>query len=125
MNFSFYLSFFFSIIAKYIRQVQRKLEFKSSNEMENSSPVLESLLINQQMNLDDISTLLMDLIILGVQAVSNTQAFLLYFLAKNPRVQRKLYDEVSNVLFSDKSTLSEENIQQMPYLNACLQESLR
>ncbi|KAK0163148.1 hypothetical protein PV327_006856 [Microctonus hyperodae] len=114
-----------NIISKNIRQVRRKLEFKSPNEVENSSPVLENFLINQQMNLDDISTLLMDLIILGVQAVSNTQAFLFYFLAKNPRVQRKLYDEVCHVFSSDKSKLSEENIQQTPYLNACLQESLR
>lgn len=87
---------------------------------------MEKLLADQQMHPDDLSTLLMDFILLGVQAVSNTQGFLLYFLAKNQRVQRKLYDEVTGVLSNtNPSVVDDETLQQMPYLTACLQESLR
>lgn len=86
---------------------------------------MANLLIDQRMHPDDITTLIMDHMILGVQAISSTQAFLLYFLAKNPRVQRKLYDEVLSILPTPQSLVTENNIQQMSYLTACLQECLR
>ncbi|XP_044009297.1 cytochrome P450 CYP12A2-like isoform X2 [Aphidius gifuensis] len=121
------------IIGKFIRQAQNKFQSRSatkflepSSETNEGFPILEKLLADQQMHPDDLSTLLMDFILLGVQAVSNTQGFLLYFLAKNQRVQRKLYDEITGVLSStNSSVVDDETLQQMPYLTACLQESLR
>lgn len=60
------------IIGKYIRQTQDRLQTakqgKSTGEKENT-PLLEKMLL-QRVHVDDISTLLMDMIILGVQAVS-------------------------------------------------------
>lgn len=62
------------VIGKYIRQAQNKLQTsplakqeKSTNEEKNLS-VLEKMMI-QRIHSDDIATLLMDMIILGVQAV--------------------------------------------------------
>lgn len=59
----------------------------------------------------------------GFQIV-NCEAFLLYFLAKNPRVQRLLYDEVISVSKAG-SLLTRESLEDMPYLKACVKESLR
>ncbi|XP_072767739.1 probable cytochrome P450 12a5, mitochondrial isoform X2 [Anoplolepis gracilipes] len=117
------------IIGKYIRQAQNKLQVsskqeKSTNEEKNLS-LLEKMMI-QRIHSDDIATLLMDMIILGVQAVINCEAFLLYFLAKNPRIQKRLYDEIISVLpKTDKTTPTKENLENMPYLKACIKESLR
>lgn len=118
------------VIGKYIQQTQNKLQTssmtkqeKSTNEERNLS-LLEKMMI-QRIHPNDISILLMDMIILGVQAVINCEAFLLYFLAKNPRVQKRLYNEIMSVLSKTKYTLTKESLENMPYLKACIKESLR
>ncbi|XP_017890644.1 probable cytochrome P450 12a5, mitochondrial [Ceratina calcarata] len=116
------------VIAKYVRQAQSKLRTRAgdkSAEVENSSPILEKFLLNEGIHPDDICTLLMDMIILGVQAAANSEAFLLYYLARNPRTQRRLYDEISTVLPNTDSPFTENALKNMPYLKACLQETLR
>lgn len=60
--------------------------------------------------------------------VINCEAFLLYFLAKNPRVQKRLYNEIISVLSKTECTQTEctkEILENMPYLKACIKESLR
>ena len=61
------------IIGKYIRMVQSNMrgDLVLTNEEEKPIQIniLENLLVKQRMNPDDISTLLMDMVILGVQAV--------------------------------------------------------
>ncbi|XP_032684777.1 probable cytochrome P450 12a5, mitochondrial isoform X2 [Odontomachus brunneus] len=117
------------IIGKYIRRAQNKLqalslpEQKRSAKEEEGAPLLEKMLI-QRIHVDDISTLLMDMMILGVQAVVNCEAFLIYFLAKNPRAQKQLYDEIISVS-PRASILTRESLKNMPYLKACVKESLR
>ncbi|XP_018401084.1 PREDICTED: probable cytochrome P450 12a5, mitochondrial [Cyphomyrmex costatus] len=118
------------VIGKYIRQTQNKMQTSSLSKQEESMneernlPLLEKMMI-QRIHPNDISTLLMDMLILGVQAVINCEAFLLYFLAKNPRVQKRLYNEITSVLSKTDGTLTKESLKDMPYLKACIKESLR
>ncbi|XP_024945777.1 probable cytochrome P450 12a5, mitochondrial isoform X2 [Cephus cinctus] len=121
-----------SVIGKYIRQAQNKVRHRTLTPLddkdtmaEESSPILEKILFNERIHPDDITTLLMDMIVLGVQATSNCQGFLLYYLAKNPRVQRKLFEEIYPILPNRSSTLNEATLKSLPYLKACLQECLR
>ncbi|XP_012278927.1 probable cytochrome P450 12a5, mitochondrial isoform X2 [Orussus abietinus] len=118
------------VLGKYIRQAQRKLRILASGVQEEKveeegSPILEKLILDLHVHPDDVSTLLMDMIILGVQATANCQAFLLYFLAKNPRAQRTLYEEICGIMPTRGSALSEQALKKLPYLEACLKESLR
>ncbi|KAG7197296.1 hypothetical protein KM043_018417 [Ampulex compressa] len=117
-------------IGKYVRQAQSKLMTKPLSTYEdacaNEGPVvLRNLLVNQRIHPDDIATLLMDMIMLGVQATINCQAFLMYYLARNPRVQKKVFDEIMSVSPNKGYSLTAEDVRNMPYLKACLQESLR
>ncbi|XP_076396038.1 putative cytochrome P450 12a5, mitochondrial isoform X2 [Megachile rotundata] len=113
------------VIAKHVRQAQNKLRTRAqSGKTEEGAPILEKFLLNEGIHPDDVCTLLMDMMILGVQATVNSEAFLLYYLARNPRSQRKLYEEIVSVLPSD-SSFTEKTLRSMPYLRACLQESLR
>ncbi|KAK9299032.1 hypothetical protein QLX08_007860 [Tetragonisca angustula] len=119
-----------NVIGKYVRQAQGKLRVRKSQgekslTSDDSSPVLERFLVNEGIHPDDICTLLMDMIILGVQATANSEAFVLYHLAKNPRTQRKLYDEITSLLPNNDSPVTEKALRNMPYLKACLQETLR
>jgi cytochrome P450 len=50
----------------------------------------------------------------------------MYYLAKNPEVQKKARDEVNSVLGSlNIKTPDLEALRQMPYLTACIREALR
>lgn len=140
------------VIGKYVRHAQNKLRNRSPvggkhDRAEDGSPVLEKFLLDEGIHPDDVCTLLMDMIILGVQAVTiriykleqfiadvehlarfqtaNCEAFLLYYLAKNPRTQRNVYDEIMNILPDKKSSLTPNKLNSMRYLKACIQESLR
>ncbi|KAG5308153.1 C12A5 protein, partial [Pseudoatta argentina] len=118
------------VIGKYIRQTQTKLQTLSLSKeeefmnKERNLPLLEKMII-QRIHPNDISILLMDMLILGVQAVINCEAFLLYFLAKNPRIQKRLYNEIMTVLSKTNRSLTKESLKDMPYLKACIKESLR
>jgi cytochrome P450 family 6 len=48
-------------------------------------------------------------------------------LAKNPEIQRKLQDEIDEVLLTDSNTheFNYEKIMSMKYLTACIDEALR
>ncbi|XP_046624865.1 probable cytochrome P450 12a5, mitochondrial isoform X1 [Neodiprion virginianus] len=124
------------VIGKYIRQAQNKLRNRSAstyqeknstadNVEDNGSPILDKLILDQEMQPDDISTLIMDMIILGVQATTNSEAFLLYYLARNPRIQRQLYEEIGALMPSRGSELTQYSLKKMPYLRACIKECLR
>lgn len=50
---------------------------------------------------------------------------LLYHLAMNPRAQEKLHEEIRLVLPDKESPITVETMKKIPYLKACLKESLR
>uniref|UniRef100_A0A1B0CKT8 Cytochrome n=1 Tax=Lutzomyia longipalpis TaxID=7200 RepID=A0A1B0CKT8_LUTLO len=58
------------------------------------------------------------------EMIENTLA-LLYYLAKNPEKQEILRKELLKVLPKKDSLLTEENMKNLPYLRACIKESVR
>lgn len=74
MVFTSLTDFYSRVIGKYIRQTQNKLQISSLSKQEESTneernlPLLDKMMI-QRIHPNDISILLMDILILGVQAV--------------------------------------------------------
>jgi hypothetical protein len=56
--------------------------------------------------------------------VGNTLVFVLYLIAKNPRVQERLYEEILQ-LAPGRCPLTAETLRQATYLQACLMEAFR
>lgn len=56
---------------------------------------------------------------------SFTTSFALYNLAKNPRVQEKLYKEALELLPNPQGNVTDEILIKANYAKACLKESLR
>ncbi|XP_052737995.1 cytochrome P450 CYP12A2 [Bicyclus anynana] len=86
-------------------------EFKTQSQTSTEEKgVLEKLL-----EIDEKIAVIMasDMLVAGVDTVSNTMTGTLYLLAKNPDKQKKLREEI----LSDK--------QKRPYLKACIKESMR
>ncbi|NWR47682.1 CP24A protein, partial [Regulus satrapa] len=64
-----------------------------------------------------------ELQIAGVETTANSLLWALYNLSRNPHVQQKLFQEIQRVLAPQKSP-SAESLRDMPYLKACLKESM-
>ncbi|CAG2173908.1 unnamed protein product, partial [Oppiella nova] len=63
-------------------------------------------------------------LIAGFETTATTLGYISYLLALNPSAQEKLYDEVMGAVDSD-GEISYEDLQRLPYLDACLSETLR
>lgn len=61
----------------------------------------------------------------GIDTTSNTTAIALYYLAKNPEAQEKVFEEFSKLLPNKDSDLPENYLNDIPYLKACVKESQR
>ncbi|KPJ14777.1 putative cytochrome P450 49a1 [Papilio machaon] len=65
----------------------------------------------------------LDLFLVGIDTTSNAVASTLYQLASRPHIQERLHDEITKVL--QGRPLAPGDINQMPYLKACVKEVLR
>ena len=64
-------------------------------------------------------------ILAGFETTASTLSSLSYCLAKNPEVQEKLIQEVDEVVEASDGKIDQESIREMPYLEACIKETLR
>ncbi|XP_075383810.1 1,25-dihydroxyvitamin D(3) 24-hydroxylase, mitochondrial [Tenrec ecaudatus] len=60
----------------------------------------------------------------AVETTANSLMWMLYNLSRNPQVQQKLRDEIQSVLPENRAPRAED-LKNMPYLKACLKESMR
>ncbi|XP_023022151.2 probable cytochrome P450 12a5, mitochondrial [Leptinotarsa decemlineata] len=70
-------------------------------------------------------TMVMDMLIAGLDTTGKTLGAILYFLAKNPDKQAKLREEIIEVLPEKDSVITAEGLGKMPYLKAVIRESNR
>ncbi|XP_048752989.2 probable cytochrome P450 49a1 [Ostrea edulis] len=84
---------------------------------------LEKLVSDPRMPRDSVESAITDMFIAGTDVTANTLSFVLYHLAKNPLVQDRLYDEIKQCCVHGEITAS--TLANMPYLKACIKESLR
>lgn len=82
---------------------------------------MEHLLSQGGVSPEDVLTLFLDMLLIGVNATAHAVSFLFYHLARFPRVQRALYDEIK----ANSAKYARDKLTQMRYLNACIKESLR
>ncbi|XP_006839232.1 PREDICTED: 1,25-dihydroxyvitamin D(3) 24-hydroxylase, mitochondrial-like isoform X2 [Chrysochloris asiatica] len=60
----------------------------------------------------------------AVETTANSLMWILYNLSRNPQVQQKLREEIQTVLPENQMPQAED-LRNMPYLKACLKESMR
>lgn len=62
----------------------------------------------------------------ALDMISATMTMILYYLAENPAIQRKLHQELDSIIDGKfEGRIDSETINHLPYLNACLDETLR
>ncbi|XP_058670830.1 1,25-dihydroxyvitamin D(3) 24-hydroxylase, mitochondrial [Ammospiza nelsoni] len=77
-----------------------------------------------QLSRKELYAAIAELQIAGVETTANSLLWALYNLSRNPHVQQKLFQEIQRVLGAQQSP-SAESLRNMPYLKACLKESMR
>jgi len=66
---------------------------------------------------------IMNLVIAGRDTTSQTLTWLFYLLSQNPRAEKALIEEIDSTIGESVPTL--ENVKNMKYLKACIDETLR
>ncbi|KAH8348310.1 hypothetical protein KR084_006385 [Drosophila pseudotakahashii] len=107
------------ITSNYIETAMKRF---GGNENRKTKCVLEQLL---QLNKQVAVAMVMDMLMAGIDTTSSACLTILYHLARNPSKQEKLRRELQRILPNKKDSLTDENTKNMPYLRACIKESLR
>ncbi|XP_063927892.1 probable cytochrome P450 301a1, mitochondrial isoform X2 [Zophobas morio] len=113
-----------SVLSKYVRRIQALIKEKKEagdKPVKEVSCLMENVLLKPGIMAEDAMTILLDMMLIGINATTHTVAFMLYHLARNPRCQVKLYNEVAR----QPGKLSKDALLAMPYLQACIKETLR
>ncbi|XP_069112979.1 probable cytochrome P450 49a1 isoform X1 [Argopecten irradians] len=97
-------------------------KLKLTKDMEDS--LLFDLLSTPGVTPDMVKRILVDVFVAGIDSTANAMTFLFYFLAKHQDKQQKLYEELVDII-PENGEISEEIIEMLSYLKACLKESLR
>ncbi|KAL1509172.1 hypothetical protein ABEB36_003950 [Hypothenemus hampei] len=109
-----------SVLTKYVERIQLNLRDKKDIKQGDLS-LVEHLLLKEDVLVEDVMTVMLDMILVGATTTAHSVAFLLYDLAKVPRCQKKLLDEI----LRQPEDLTIDTLKNMKYLQACIKESMR
>lgn len=86
--------------------------------------VFMSILNAHGLDIRDKKAAIIDFIAAGIQTLGNTLVFLLYLIAKHKDVQKKLYEELIE-LIPKGNAVTPETLKKASYLRACITETFR
>ncbi|XP_045537048.1 probable cytochrome P450 301a1, mitochondrial [Papilio machaon] len=117
-----------NLIGKHVLEVEQHIALSNDKgKLKDGNRFIGSMLLGEdKMNVEDIATVVMDMLLIGVNTITSAMSFLLYFIAKHQRVQRLLYQEIEEnitpeLLSEDINKIKERT----PYVQATIKETLR
>ncbi|XP_073817037.1 cytochrome P450 CYP12A2-like isoform X2 [Musca autumnalis] len=110
----------------FVEEAIARLEEERKNGMPEK-PDSEKSVLEKLVKIDKkiAMVMAMDMLMAGVDTTSSTFTGILLCLAKNPEKQELLREEVKKLLPHKDSEFNESVFKNMPYLRACIKESLR
>uniref|UniRef100_A0A673UUW9 Cytochrome P450 family 24 subfamily A member 1 n=1 Tax=Suricata suricatta TaxID=37032 RepID=A0A673UUW9_SURSU len=101
--------------------INSRLE-QSSEQL--SMDFLGDIYRHSQLSRKELYAAVTELQLAAVETTANSLMWILYNLSRNPHVQQKLLQEIQSVLPENQMPRAED-LRNMPYLKACLKESMR
>ncbi|CAG9759686.1 unnamed protein product [Ceutorhynchus assimilis] len=116
---------FRTLCLKYITKTVESMENKNfDNVKEEDISIVERILMKSK-NPKLAAVLALDLLLVGVDTTSIALASTIYQLSQNPEKQQILFEELRAALPGIDSKVNVEAQERMPYLKACIKETLR
>uniref|UniRef100_A0A1I8MK12 Cytochrome P450 n=1 Tax=Musca domestica TaxID=7370 RepID=A0A1I8MK12_MUSDO len=114
------------IVSRHVEQAIDRIEKTELNDS-SANGNIEPSVLEKLIRIDKkVATVMaMDMLMAGIDTTTSAFTGLLLVLAKNPDKQQKLREEVMRLLPHKDSEFDEQTFKNMPYLRACLKESLR
>lgn len=107
------------------RHIEAAAQRMTSEEPEHEPTILEHMLREKKLTFGEILTFTSDFNLAGVHTTATAVTFLLFHLAKNARVQSKAREEALAVLGDKSNSVEPHQLEKMPFIKACLKESMR
>ncbi|KAJ8973422.1 hypothetical protein NQ317_016705 [Molorchus minor] len=112
-----------------IRVICMKYINKSLEDLKSSGSGNEISVLQRVLRLENdpkIAIILaLDMFLVGIDTTSNAAASVLYQLAIHPDKQQILKDEVLRILPDTSTPITNQRLEQMQYLRACIKETMR
>ncbi|XP_071958333.1 cytochrome P450 27C1-like [Antedon mediterranea] len=108
---------------KYINLKCESISENSNIDENQEVDLLTYLIANDKLSMSEICGSLVEFMLGGVDTTSNTLLWAMYELARKPECQEKLHKELVSVLKG--KPLTKENVQNLPFLNCVIKETLR
>ncbi|XP_023576495.1 1,25-dihydroxyvitamin D(3) 24-hydroxylase, mitochondrial [Octodon degus] len=94
------------------------------SEQQPAADFLGDIYARSQLSKKELYAAITEIQLAGIETTANSLMWILYNLSRNPQVQQKLLNEIQSVLPENQMPRAED-LQKMPYLKACLKESMR
>ncbi|GBC34069.2 cytochrome P450 [Rhizophagus irregularis DAOM 181602=DAOM 197198] len=106
---------------------ERRTQIEKSNEKIDSNDLLTKFLTaNEKISDDDIRATIMDLLLGGTLTTASTLSAIVYYLGHNPKVQKRMVQELDDVLGSDRdSNITIDQVNKLEYTDAIFKEASR
>ncbi|XP_030068698.1 1,25-dihydroxyvitamin D(3) 24-hydroxylase, mitochondrial isoform X2 [Microcaecilia unicolor] len=91
---------------------------------EATEDFLCNIYADSQLSKKEIYAAITEIQIGAVETTANSLLWVIFHISRNPPVQKKLLEEIQRVLAPDQMP-SAEALKRMPYIKACLKESMR
>uniref|UniRef100_G3NPQ7 Cytochrome P450, family 24, subfamily A, polypeptide 1 n=1 Tax=Gasterosteus aculeatus aculeatus TaxID=481459 RepID=G3NPQ7_GASAC len=101
--------------------IDKKLK---KNAVRDPDDLIGDILHQSCLSKKELYAAITELQIGGVETTANSMLWAIFNLSRNPGAQRKLLEEIREVVSPDQDPCG-EHIKSMPYLKACLKESMR
>lgn len=89
------------VVEKYLNKRIEQIELDGNGGKTTTTTIVGQLIRDPKITRKDLFGIVMDFVFAGIDTTSITAGFTLYFLAKNPNLQQRLFQEVDQVLGSD------------------------
>ncbi|XP_017044421.1 probable cytochrome P450 6a13 [Drosophila ficusphila] len=111
----------------FLDTVRQTLDYRRREHIHRNDLIQLLMELGQEdaLSFEQIAAQAMVFFLAGFDTSSTTMSFCLYELALNPDIQERLREEVLEVLDRNNQKLTYESVQEMPYLDQVVAETLR